>query len=274
MLLAVRARSSWGARPLVRLAATVTVSGEPSKELLFQQTITAGKHKLLADEPVSFGGTNTGPSPYDLLLSSLGACTSMTLHMYARKKGIPLLKVDVKLSHKKVYAEDCENCTLNSDKSSSVQTSKKSKIDKIDRMITLHGDDLTAEHRRRLLEIANLCPVHKTLETKNIIETTLDEQTMNVHTKLPNVEFQMYIPVREAKLSQSFSVKRIFPHRLRRSVGSFVFLDHMGPVSKLIDVGSHPHVGLCTLTYLYSGALHHKDSTGAACDILPGEVNW
>lgn len=116
-----------------------------------RQQITAGKHKLIADEPTSVGGTDSGADPYSLLLAALGACTSMTLQMYAKRKGWPLERVDIDLSHGRVYADDCEDC----------QT-KEVKVERIDRQITLTGP-LTDEQRARLMEIARLCPVHKTL---------------------------------------------------------------------------------------------------------------
>ena len=117
----------------------------------FAQTIVAGGHHLSADEPKTLGGNDTGPGPYDLLLSGLGACTAMTLRMYADRKGWPLEKVSVALSHDKVHAEDCEHCEENG-----------GRIDRIDRQIRLSGD-LDQDQRARLLEIADKCPVHKTL---------------------------------------------------------------------------------------------------------------
>ncbi len=127
----------------------------------FQQTITAGRHRLRADEPPAVGGGDTGPSPYDLLLASLGACTNMTLRMYAARKQIPLERCVVRLSHKKIHAQDCEHCE---------QTT--GKIDKIDRVLELHGalDEATIT---RLLEIADRCPVHQTLSRENVITTEL-----------------------------------------------------------------------------------------------------
>jgi len=125
----------------------------------FQQEIMSGPHRCLADEPVAFGGLDSGPGPYDLLLASLGACTSMTLRIYADRKGLPLERVTVRLTHKKVHVEDCENCE-----------GKDQTIDRIDRTITMEGA-LDAETRKRLLEIADKCPVHRTLTTANEIRT-------------------------------------------------------------------------------------------------------
>jgi len=125
----------------------------------FQQEIMSGPHRFLADEPVSVGGLDSGPGPYDLLLASLGACTSMTVRLYAERKALPLERVTVRLTHVKIHAEDCENCE-----------SKTGMIDRIDRTISFEGE-LDAETRKRLLEIADKCPVHRTLKSENDIRT-------------------------------------------------------------------------------------------------------
>ena len=125
----------------------------------FQQEILTGPHRLLADEPEKLGGLDSGPGPYDFLLAGLGACTSMTIRLYADFKKIPLENVSVRLSHGKIHAKDCATCD-----------SKVSMVDHIDRAITLEGA-LDAEQRQRLMEIADKCPVHKTLESKIDIVT-------------------------------------------------------------------------------------------------------
>jgi uncharacterized OsmC-like protein/alpha-beta hydrolase superfamily lysophospholipase len=125
----------------------------------YQQEILSGPHRLLADEPVKLGGLDSGPGPYDLLLAGLGACTSMTIRLYADFKKIPLENVSVRLSHDKIHSKDCETCDT-----------KVSMVDHIERAITLEGP-LDAEQRERLMEIADKCPVHKTLESKVDIHT-------------------------------------------------------------------------------------------------------
>jgi uncharacterized OsmC-like protein len=125
----------------------------------FVQEIHAGAHRLHADEPVSAGGTDTGPSPYDLLLAALGACTSMTVAMYARRKAWPLEEVTVHLRHSRIHAADCAECET-----------KEGMLDRIERDIHLEGP-LTIGMRSKLLEIANKCPVHRTLTSEIDIKT-------------------------------------------------------------------------------------------------------
>jgi putative redox protein len=127
--------------------AGVTVRSGPG----LLQHIQAGPHTLVADEPVAAGGTDAGPDPYALLLSALGACTSMTVRMYAARKGWGLREVEVELGISRVYAEDCEHCE-----------EPRAMVDRIRRRITFSGD-LDAAQRVRLAEIAKKCPVHKTL---------------------------------------------------------------------------------------------------------------
>ena len=136
----------------------VVVRGGPSG---LSQQIDAGGHPLLADEPFELGGQDTGPNPYDLLLASLGACTSITLRLYADRKGWPLKGVTVKLQQEKIHAKDCKNCE-----------SEDGFVTKIDREISLEGN-LTPEQRERLLLIAGRCPVAKTLEGDIKIEDRL-----------------------------------------------------------------------------------------------------
>ncbi len=116
-----------------------------------RQEITSGRHRLVADEPVEAGGGDAGPDPYALLLAALGACTSMTLRLYARRKGWPLEAVTVELEHAKVHAQDCVDCE-----------NEARRVDQVRRRVRLHGP-LDAVQVARLAEIARRCPVHKTL---------------------------------------------------------------------------------------------------------------
>jgi putative redox protein len=129
----------------------------------FQTEIIAGGHRLMADEPLSLGGSDTGPNPYDYLAASLGACTSMTLRMYADRKGWPLDAATVRLRHRKVHAEDCEDCET-----------RTGTVDLIEREIEIEGD-LEQLQRQRLLEIADRCPVHRTLHSKIEVITRLKD---------------------------------------------------------------------------------------------------
>ena len=137
-------------------AAHVIVHGSAAG---FAQEIEIGSHELYADEPVSYGGTDTGASPYDLILAALGSCTSMTIGFYARKRGWPLEKITVSLRHSKIHAKDCDDCET-----------KEGKIDRIWRDIHLTGT-LTDEQRAKLMEIADKCPVHQTLTSEINIKT-------------------------------------------------------------------------------------------------------
>jgi putative redox protein len=131
-----------------------------SSEAGLAQEIVSGNHRWRADEPAPFG-TDTGPSPYDLLLAGLGACTSMTLRLYAQRKGWDLQRVIVRLQHSRIHAEDCDDCET-----------KEGYLDRIDREIELTGK-LDDDQKRRLLEIAERCPVHRTLKSEINIRTSL-----------------------------------------------------------------------------------------------------
>ena len=138
---------------------TVAESGDGP----YSQAINASGYPLRADEPESAGGHDTGPNPYDLLMAALGACTSMTLRMYATHKQLALRRVAVRLTHAKIHAADCAECET-----------KEGKLDRFDRTITLEGE-LTAEQRQRLLQIAERCPVHRTLHSEVQVVTRLAE---------------------------------------------------------------------------------------------------
>ena len=120
----------------------------------FLQEVTSGKHHLRADEPVEAGGSDAAPGPYDYLLIALGVCTSMTVGFYARRKQIPLEDITVSLSHSRIHAKDCEECET-----------KEGMLDRIETQIELTGP-LTPEQRTKLMEIAEKCPVHRTLKSE------------------------------------------------------------------------------------------------------------
>jgi len=160
--------AAWAERyidPVV--AEPVAVSGEaPGRVVVretrnskFQQTVSIGPHQMLADEPATAGGEDTGPGPYDFVLAGLGACTSMTMRMYADRKSLPL-RVTVTLKHSKIHAEDCAECET-----------RAGMLDQIERVIAMEGA-LDAEQRRKLMEIADKCPVHRTLTSEIHIVTS------------------------------------------------------------------------------------------------------
>ncbi len=131
----------------------------------FQAEIVSHTHRLLADEPVSYGGLDTGPSPYDLLSAALGTCTTMTLRMYAERKNLDLDRVSVHVRHGKVHADDCAECG----------EGREGRVDRFERDLVLEGD-LDEPTRARLAEIADKCPVHKTLEQSSVVVTTLGDE--------------------------------------------------------------------------------------------------
>jgi putative redox protein len=164
--------AAWASRYLdaTAVAPAAGLPDEPRKVVVsetrankFQQLVTIGPHRLLADEPVAAGGEDTGPGPYDLLLSARGACTAMTMRMYADRKALPMDRVTVTLNHKKIYARDCEACET-----------KDGMLDRIERVIAIDGA-LDAEQRVKLMEIADKCPVHRTLTSEIHIVTKAAE---------------------------------------------------------------------------------------------------
>ncbi|MGO8969229.1 MAG: OsmC family protein [Myxococcaceae bacterium] len=136
----------------------VVVRGGPSG---LRQEVKAGPFSWLADEPAAVGGTGQGPTPYDLLLGALGACTSMTLRLYADRRKWPLEGVTVRLRHQRVHRDDCVNCET-----------KNASIERVERTLELTGA-LSDEQRARLLEMAERCPVHQTLRNTLEVHTTL-----------------------------------------------------------------------------------------------------
>jgi putative redox protein len=133
-----------------------------TREGKLAQLVAAGRHVLRADEPVAAGGLDAGPTPYDLLLAALGACTSMTVRLYADLKGLPLERVSVELTHDKIHAADCAECET-----------REGKVDRIERVIRLEGA-LDDAQRAKLLEIAGKCPVHRTLHAEVTVPTRLE----------------------------------------------------------------------------------------------------
>jgi uncharacterized OsmC-like protein/fermentation-respiration switch protein FrsA (DUF1100 family) len=120
-----------------------------------QNAVTIGPHHLVADEPRAVGGDDSGPGPYDFLLAALGACKSMTMRLYADRKSLPLERATVTLNHSKIHAQDCEECET-----------REGMLDQIEVAIELEGDALDADQRKRILEIADKCPVHRTLTSE------------------------------------------------------------------------------------------------------------
>jgi putative redox protein len=158
--------AAWAARYVDRAggAADTTPEGmvrvsEADAAGFLQDVSIAGRHRMQADEPQSHGGTDLGPSPYQLVCAGLGACTAMTIRMYARRKGWPLEHVSVDVAHDRIHAEDCAGCE-----------SRTGKVDRFRRVVRIEGD-LDAGQRARLMEIADRCPVHRTLEGEVAVET-------------------------------------------------------------------------------------------------------
>jgi putative redox protein len=136
-----------------------TVVVRETRASKFQQTVSTGPHRMLADEPAAAGGEDSGPGPYDFVLAGLGACTSMTMRLYADRKSLPLERTTVTLKHSKIHAQDCAECET-----------REGMLDQIDLVIGMEGN-LDAEQRKRLLEIADKCPVHRTLTSEIRIVT-------------------------------------------------------------------------------------------------------
>jgi uncharacterized OsmC-like protein/alpha/beta superfamily hydrolase len=159
--------ATWAARYLPAITAGETslepglVEVRETRTGPLAQLVRAGRHRLMAGEPVAVGGDDAGPGPYDYLLAALGACTSMTMRLYADRKGIPVERFSVRLTHRRVHAEDCVDCET-----------KEGDIGEITKLVTIAGD-VPEEVRQRLMEIAAKCPVHKTLTHEIKIRSVL-----------------------------------------------------------------------------------------------------
>jgi putative redox protein len=158
--------AAWASRYIEPAAEQVVTAEAPRNVVVretrnskFQQTVSVGPHRMLADEPVAAGGEDSGLGPYDFLLAALGACKSMTMRLYADRKSLPLERATVTLHHSKIHAQDCAECET-----------KEGMLDEIDVTIGLEGA-LDAEQRKRILEIADKCPVHRTLTSEIRIVT-------------------------------------------------------------------------------------------------------
>jgi uncharacterized OsmC-like protein/fermentation-respiration switch protein FrsA (DUF1100 family) len=155
--------AAWAMRYLdAATEAVAAPSGDPRRVVVretrnskFQNTVTIGPHHLVADEPKASGGDDSGPGPYDFLLAALGACKSMTMRLYADRKSFPLERATVALNHSRIYAKDCAECET-----------RDGMLDQIEVAIGLEGDALDADQRKRILEIADKCPVHRTLTSE------------------------------------------------------------------------------------------------------------
>jgi putative redox protein len=147
------------AKPMDLPEAPRQVMVQETRKSKFNQVITVGPHRLVADEPMAAGGEDAGPGPYDFLLAGLGACTSMTMRLYAGRKSLPLDRVTVTLRHSKIHAKDCAECDT-----------REGMLDQIERDIAIDGA-LDAEQRKKLMEIADKCPVHRTLTSEIRIVT-------------------------------------------------------------------------------------------------------
>lgn len=227
---------------------TITVSQHTPGQL--RQTIQIHSHQITADLTETAGGGDTGPGPHDLFDAAIATCKAMTLQLYAKRKNMPLTEVKVEISR---------------DDSAETQG-----VYQLHVSLELIGD-LTPEQREQLLAIADKCPVHK-LAT---------QAEVRVHTRLKAEPVKMAaepLIIQPVERDIGFMIKRLLPAKMQRRVGPFIFVDHMGPATFTAnstegDVRQHPHIGLATVTYLFSGAMQHRDTLGNHQRIEPGAVN-
>lgn len=218
---------------------------------IFRQRISINGHELFADVDTGLGGEDSAPDPHGLLDSSLAACTAITLSMFAKRRNIPLasVNIDVKRDDSREKAGEYN----------------------LNMKIELEGE-LSDEQRQQLMGIVEKCPIHKLLSHATITITT----SLVSSARSPGPTKIHLIPPRIQDIG--FPVKRLLPSRLKQRVGPFIFVDHMGPAyfaegSTGGDVRQHPHIGLATVTYLFSGAMMHRDSLGIVQRIEPGAIN-
>ena len=159
--------AAWAARyiPKQEVAAAPLVRATETGASPFQLAVQAGPHSLIADEPVEAGGGGTGPSPYDYLSIAIAGCTALTLRLYAKHKRLKVGRISVTVDHSKVHADDCRDCG----------EGREGKVDRFERTISVEGG-VDAETGARLLEIADKCPVHRTLENDPAVVTRLSER--------------------------------------------------------------------------------------------------
>ena len=228
---------------------TITVSQHTPGQL--RQTIQIHSHHINADLTQAAGGTETGPDPHDLFDAAVATCKAMTLQLFAKRKHIPLDEVKVEISR---------------------DDSAESKgLYQLHARLELIGD-LTTEQREQLLAIADKCPIHK----------LMTQSEVQVHTSLkaeaaPAIAGEPLIIQPQAR-DIGFMIKRLLPAKAQHRVGPFIFVDHMGPATFVAgstegDVRQHPHIGLATVTYLFSGAMQHSDTLGTRQRIEPGAIN-
>jgi redox-sensitive bicupin YhaK (pirin superfamily)/uncharacterized OsmC-like protein len=228
---------------------TITVSQHTPGQL--RQTIQIHSHQINADLTQAAGGTDTGPDPHDLFDAAVATCKAMTLQLFAKRKNIPLQEVKVEISRD--------------------DSAEAKGLYQLHVSLELTGD-LTTEQREQLLAIADKCPIHKLMtQTEVQVHTSLKAEPVPAESSEPLI-------IQPQERDIGFMIKRLLPAKAQRRVGPFIFVDHMGPATFAADttagdVRQHPHIGLATVTYLFSGAMHHRDTLGSDIRIEPGAVN-
>lgn len=228
---------------------TIIVSQHTPGQL--RQTIQINSHQINADLTQAAGGTDTGPDPHDLFDAAVATCKAMTLQLFAKRKNIPLQEVKVEISRD--------------------DSAEAKGLYQLHVSLELTGD-LTTEQREQLLAVADKCPVHKLMTQAEIqVHTSLKAEAKATVTGEPLI-------IQPQARDIGFMIKRLLPAKAQRRVGPFIFVDHMGPATFAAntaegDVRQHPHIGLATVTYLFSGAMQHSDTLGTRQRIEPGAIN-